>query len=296
MTKTRTCPGLPADWLNAWLAAVGACVLVPQLRLSWTDDPVPLAVLHHRHDPGAALAAAWPDQERLQLMPISRDHPQGVLETRGQQRKERLGAFIARAKLARTSPDHWTMSSTATDLSVDEDQFVGRAPFDPKAPGTTKWLHHRLLKLHQLVDQPHQQLVETLEGTAGPWGDNGLGFDGRRFGGPADASAEKRTNPVIELLAFFGLALFPVRGSGAVGRRAQPRQRGWTAQSRRQTFRYPTWNFPLSSAGIDALLDVWDQPSRGHDELLGVTSSWQTVEYLPKAGETATVAYVTVRG
>jgi len=31
-------PGLTADWLNAWLAAIGVTVLVPQARLS---DPFP---------------------------------------------------------------------------------------------------------------------------------------------------------------------------------------------------------------------------------------------------------------
>ena len=38
-------PGLPADWLNGWLAAIGVTVLVPGTRLCWTDDGVPSAVL-----------------------------------------------------------------------------------------------------------------------------------------------------------------------------------------------------------------------------------------------------------
>ena len=37
-------PGLPADWLNGWLAAIGVTVLIPGARLCWTDDGVPSAV------------------------------------------------------------------------------------------------------------------------------------------------------------------------------------------------------------------------------------------------------------
>ena len=37
----RECPGLPAEWINGWLAAVGTTVLDSELRLSWTMDPSP---------------------------------------------------------------------------------------------------------------------------------------------------------------------------------------------------------------------------------------------------------------
>lgn len=39
-----TCPGLPASWINAWLAAVGATVLDSGIRLHWTAETA-LAVL-----------------------------------------------------------------------------------------------------------------------------------------------------------------------------------------------------------------------------------------------------------
>ena len=39
------CPGLPADWINGWLAAVGATVLDARIRLHWTTEGTPLAVL-----------------------------------------------------------------------------------------------------------------------------------------------------------------------------------------------------------------------------------------------------------
>ena len=41
-----TCPGLPADWINGWLAAVGATVL---------DTPAPAALDDGRRAPGGAL-------------------------------------------------------------------------------------------------------------------------------------------------------------------------------------------------------------------------------------------------
>ena len=40
-----TCAGLPASWLNGWLAAVGATVLDARIRLRWTTGGTPLAVL-----------------------------------------------------------------------------------------------------------------------------------------------------------------------------------------------------------------------------------------------------------
>ena len=39
------CPGWPASWVNAWLAAVGATVLDERIRLRWTTDADPTAVL-----------------------------------------------------------------------------------------------------------------------------------------------------------------------------------------------------------------------------------------------------------
>ena len=36
--------GLPAEWINGWLAAVGATVLDARIRLHWMTDGVPLAV------------------------------------------------------------------------------------------------------------------------------------------------------------------------------------------------------------------------------------------------------------
>ena len=37
MARVR-CPGLPASWVNGWLAAVGVTVLDSRIRLHWTAD------------------------------------------------------------------------------------------------------------------------------------------------------------------------------------------------------------------------------------------------------------------
>ena len=51
-----TCPGLPGAWINGWLAAVGSTVLDARVRLQWTTDGAPRAVLSAAEvDPVAAL-------------------------------------------------------------------------------------------------------------------------------------------------------------------------------------------------------------------------------------------------
>ena len=66
------CRGLPASWINAWLAAVGATVLSPRLRLRWTDDSTPRAALSAENgDPVEMLLAAWPSRTALDGLPIA---------------------------------------------------------------------------------------------------------------------------------------------------------------------------------------------------------------------------------
>ena len=204
------CPGWPASWVNAWLAAVGATVLDERIRLRWTTDGEPTAVLSSEAlDPVAALVESWPDADFLSDLPIAEDWD-GAARL---QRKVPLDAFTARARAARSHRHAWTLSSTMTDLSVDKRGEVVHAPFDPPGPGTIKWLHHRLLKVHRHVDCPAARLRESLAGRADRVDDNGLGFDLTRLGSLSDASA-KWVDPVVEVFAFFGLALLPVRGQG----------------------------------------------------------------------------------
>ena len=100
-----------------------------------------------------------------------------------------------------------------TDLSVDESGEVAHAPFDPAGPGTIKWLHHRLVKVHgRMWTDSAAQFRESLAGQAERVKDNGLGFDQTRLGSLQDAT-DPWVDPVIEVFAFFGLALLPVRGT-----------------------------------------------------------------------------------
>ena len=288
-----TCPGLPASWVNAWLAAVGATVLHPEIRLRWTVEGAPVAVLSSDElDPVEALAASWPDAAFLCGLPIAKSwNGAGELE-----RKVPVGQFAARVKKARGHSFAWTLSSTMTDLSVDKDGKVAHAPFDPPGPKTTKWLHHRLLKIHKLtVPMDTARLRDSLVGQAPRVQDNGLGFDGTRLGSLADKS-DRWTEPVVELLAFFGLAVLPVRGRGVdrqPGRSTgdpDVRQRGWRKEAPgsnepRRFFVWPAWRQPLDPAGIDALLDVWNPDPRRKQtwNALGIHAGWRSIAYQGRA-------------
>ena len=278
------CRGLPASWINAWLAAIGITVLDGRIRLSWTNEDAPVAVLSSFElDPINALVESWPDAAFLADLPIA-ENWQGASQLR---RKVSVDQFISRTRSARSHPHAWALSSTMTDLSVDQSGEVAHAPFDPAGPGTTKWLHHRVLRVHQRVGPATQErLRASLLAGADRVEDNGLGFDSTRLGSLADQS-KPWIEPVIELLAFFGMAILPMRGRGADRKLnrtvdADQRQRGWrrapgAMQPRR--FLWPAWRQPLDSRGIDALLDVWNPWRQGTWTHLGIHAAWQSVVY-----------------
>ncbi len=281
------CPGLPASWLNAWLAAVGTTVLDSRIRLRWTTERTPTAVLcADETDPVAALAAAWPDQRELASMPIA----ERWKEPPPLPRKVSVDAFVARARASRGHRHSWTLSSTMTDLSVDQNREVAHAPFDPAGPGTIKWLHHRLLKVHREVEPSVDRLKDSLFGTAQRVKDNGLGFDLTRMGSQSDASAMS-VDPVVEVLAFYALALLPVRGTGtdrSVRGSAYPSvvQRGWLripGSRREHRFMWPTWSASLDCPAIDALLDLWEPHRKSGWARVGVHAAWQSVQFKPRA-------------
>ena len=273
------CPGMPASWLNAWLAAVGATMLDSRIRLRWTGK-APIAVFcADGVDPVAALAAAWPDEQLLGDLPIA-EHWSDAPPL---PRKVSVDAFVARARAARGHPYSWALSSTMTDLVLEENGDVVHAPFDPAGPGTTKWLHHRLQKVHREVEPSVDRLMDTFAGRAVRVKDNGLGFDLTRMGSQADSS-DKSVDPVVEVLAFFGLSLLPVRGAGP--NRPLAVQRGW----RHRRFTWPAWISPLNHAGIDALLDVW-KPDEGAWSRTGVHAAWQSVRFRPRATADPTRGY-----
>ena len=204
-----TCAGLPASWVNAWLAGIGTTVLDRRIQLHWTAEDAPVAVLSSVElNPIEALVESWPNTTFLRELPIAESW-NGADELK---RKVSVDQFVARVRRARGHPHAWTLSSTMTDLSIDQNGEVAHAPFDPAGPGTTKWLHHRLLRVHELTGAVcEERLRNSLVGQANRTRNYGLGFDSTRLGSLADAS-DPWIEPVVELLAFFGLAVFPLRG------------------------------------------------------------------------------------
>ena len=291
-----TCKGIPAFWINGWLAAVGATVLDARIRLHWTESDN-LAVLSATDcDPIDALAESWPDEDLLSDLPIKEDW-KGAGELA---RKVAVDSFRERARAARSHPQSWTLSSTMTDLSVDKDGEVAHAPFDPAGPGSVKWLHHRLSKIHRCVIKPSaERIQDSLTGEAPRVKDNGLGFDQTRIGSQADKS-DKWTDPIVEVMAFFGLAILPMRGRGYDGRLQRDafdggRQRGWkSAGPRNSCFHLPAWSQPLDVDGIDALLDAWDPDKESQWPILGVQAGWRSVALKTDSND-CTRAYGTER-
>ena len=301
-SHTLRCPGLPADWINAWLAAIGATVLTPGLQLAWTDDALPIAKLRYSSkDPAAVLTESWPSRKRLVAMPIARDHPDSRVSI---ERRVQVEAFIERMTATRRHLDAWTLTSSMTDLAV-ENHEVRHGPFDAAGPGTIKWLHHRLVKTHSHVTDPATQIPASLMGIAELINDNGLGFDIARL-----REGKKFVDPVVETLGFFGLALFPVRGEGINHRNPRSRQRGWQIDGS-NTFVWPAWGQPLDRYGVDALLDAWHgswrhrklrnstkyewKPDRNIWKRLGVHAAWQSTRYAPASRSETNRGYGSMR-
>ncbi len=306
------CPGLPADWLNSWLASIGLLVLEPRLRLSWTPERSPIAVFSAEgtDDPLELAVQAWPQTNRLKCMPIARH----LKELPEMERTVPLGVFKQRAEYARSHTDSWTLSSCITDLEVERPaNTVSHAYLDPTAPrGTT--LHDRLVSCFHHVESPQLAVPATLQGYGRRVKANGLGFDASRIAGLADSS-KTYVDPVIEVLAFFGLRLLPMRGEGLdVGKsgarhRFAARQRCWSLDrgqsSRAQRMTWPAWTPALDLAGVDALIDVWaglhERQARGqrtsHAELsrLGVHAAWETRAYIGRGSSDATKGFMSTR-
>jgi hypothetical protein len=280
-------PGLTADWLNAWLAAIGVIVLVPQARLSWSADPRPIACFHapEGQDLVAEVAQALPDVDALRRLAIARILP-GHIEF---PRTVSVAAYADRARVAREEND-FSLGATVTDLQDPVRQGgLPHGPFDPPVPqGRT--LHQRLLDCRlALEDDPAARLAQSLAGTARRIPANGLGFDCRRFASGIQPQAPKTVDPVVECLVFFGLALLPVRGNGS-----RQQTRGWQrGATQAGAFCWPAWFAPLDRWAIDALLDqvpaAKSQPRLAR--LLGISALFETVPYQPVGSADTTRAY-----
>ena len=277
------CPGLPASWINGWLAGVGATVLSPNLRLRWTKDGTPTAVLcARREDPVAVLSSAWPSRTSLEDIPIRKKWP----NTTDLPRNVPVEAFASRAAAVRSHPLSWALSSTLTDLHVDEKGNAAHGPLDPPVP-KGRIMHERLCKV--AASPKIEDLRRSLKGMGKRIKNNGLGFDVARIGSNAD-NAPKWIDPVVETLAFFGLALFPVRGAGTDARakkgiRPSTIQRAWVQEAGPRSeprLIWPAWSQPLDFAAIDALLDLWRMKKANTWPRLGIHAAWQSVKYEPR--------------
>lgn len=148
---TTSAPGWTADWLNAWLAAIGVTVLCPEVSLSWSEDGPPHAIFEISGSTPLPdlVAARLPRRDEISGYAIAR-HADRCAESFDRHVSPR--AFVERAELSRRGGDH-TLSSTVTDLTVDPStraQSIDHSPFDPAAPkGIT--LHERLLSVTDII-------------------------------------------------------------------------------------------------------------------------------------------------
>jgi hypothetical protein len=284
-------PGLTADWLNGWLAAVGVTVLVPGARLAWTRDPRPVARFRVEGslDIVADIARALPSAEDLKFLAIARVRP-GHADF---PRSVSLDCYQDRARLAREAQD-FSLGATVTDLQASfESGDLPHSPFDPPAPqGRT--LYQRLVACREALGTDVQAWVDaSFAGKARRITANGLGFDYRRFVSGVQPEASKSVDPVVECLAFFGLALFPVRGDGR-----RQRTRGWrTEPSKDGAFTWAAWLPALDRWAIDALVDLLPD-ARSHPSIrprLGISGLFETVAYHWVGSQDTTRAYASRR-
>jgi hypothetical protein len=279
-------PGLPADWLNGWLAAIGVTVLIPGARLRWAEEAVPWAIFETGEptDLASVIAKAVPTPETLTCSPIARTLP-GTEHAFS--RHVTLAAFRERAAVERAAGEGM-LAASVSDLSADvTTDNLEHGAFDPPAPrGETLWSRATACACALAAADIAQRVRETLKGPGQREALNGLGFDARRFPPGMHAARDVYADPVVELLAYAALPLFPTRGDGR-----RIRQRLWTdSSSRRGAFQWIAWQPALDRWGIDALLDL---PER-HIGALTV-ARYQVVPFQPAAQADTTRAYFAER-
>lgn len=266
MNEVRA-PGLSGDWLNGWLAALGITVLVDGTRLRWSEDRVPVAILARpsEEDMAEAIAERLPSAARLGALAIARPFPRIV---------GRDGYRMA-AEVARAAKD-FSLGSSVTDLAAKKESGeLAHSRFDVPAPrGQTLW--DRLERCRQALAQwpsVPDAVRATLAGGGMRVDANGLGFDFKRI--PSGDQPGKYVDPVVECLAFFGLAFFPVRGDG----RNEGRTRGWRLNP--PSFSWPTWSAPLDRWAIDALvgLVLRESVARWRGLGMGITEVFEAVRF-----------------
>lgn len=301
---------MPAEWPNAWLAALGATVLVPQLSLSWSEHAEPVAVLRHpTEEPVDALAAHWPDSDRIDALPLKRQ------QDRLPRTKTGPSETVVHARLFRQTllngphdqRDTHSLSSFWTDQSTHDDagqQCCDKSPWFHLGVPRGETLHARLISternfrssLEATGTSLQVAVAAALAGRSRHVQCNGLGFDARRVvKNNRLAKSDPWVCPVVEIMSFWGLALLPLRGDGShTRRRGRPRQK---CQSIDWRLLYPAWRHEqsLDRWGIAALLTHWEHETsrRGPGQSpisdaarrrLGVTAAWQAEVLRPAAG------------
>jgi len=272
--------GYRADWLNAWLAAIGITVAVDGLRLFWSNDPIPYA----RFEPtGGDLPAIvfqqLPTVEQLATQPIARH-----LDERAEfRRKVTLDAYRDRATQERVAAEP-SLSLTVTDLFAPRtagasETDLPHSAFDVPVPkGLTLW--QRVVSCREAITGP-DMVSQSLKGPGPRIKGNGLGFDITRLPSRSDGG-NNLVDPVLELLAFLGLTLFPVRGNGRTSA-----TRGWRNRpTRHGAFRWSTWTQPRDRWAIDAWLDRCHADGHPDQQL-----AFQTVPYTPVSASDTTRGY-----
>jgi hypothetical protein len=256
VTERVTARGLRGDWLNGWLAAVGVTVLVPEARLAWSADAV--ATAEFKVAPSAESSASLAAQVG-EAIPGLEDLDELAIAACRMRRSVSLETYSACATVVRgnSRKSDFTLGASVTDLTeIKPGKELMHSRFDPPAPrGETLWMRVRRCRValgesEELI----ARVAATLEGRGVREAMNGLGFDARRLSAAAYGRDEKFVDPVIELLAFFGLALLPVRGHG--DSRAAGRGWRWDPEVRASRFVWPVWSEPLDRWGIDALLGL----------------------------------------
>ncbi len=273
--------GWPADWVNAWLAAVGVTVLLDDVALSWTDDPLPVAEFHGDvSELPSRLFAALPDDDELGRWAISRRH--GDVGIVGEfDRNPSIEVFRERAAWARRTGD-FTLQATVTDLdAAAADGLLAHGRFDPPVPKGITVFERFEACWSRLVQLGPSAVDESLAGRAVRQALNGLGFDFRRLQTPTAPGADPFVDVAVEVFALIGLAFVPGRGDGQ-----RSSFRSWSAPPRgAPAFRWPVWHERLLAAGIDGLLDRFEANPGGGGR------GYRTVAYQAKGTSDTTRGY-----
>ena len=285
MSAVYDAPGLRADWLNGWLGAIGVTVVVPEVKLGWTDEVCSHAVFYYEdgltdNDFIEKLSEGIPNKSILE---------QSVLK--GMSRQVTLEDFCNRAQEERKNHSTYLAASVSDllpDAKIQKDGLEHGA-FDPSAPGSTGSVHDRALRCAEKIpdDKRLDWIRKSLAGNGERVEVNGLGFDSRRLasGVQVNKASSPHADPVVELLCLAALAIFPTRGDGS-----QVFQRGWSnGVTKKGAFKWVAWHPALDRWGIDAFLDLDHSDVPGNN--VNVIARYEVVPRQPNGQSDVNRAY-----